>query len=499
MVSMTRVALYMRCSTEEQATEGLSIEGQRSLLHVYCKARGLEIAEEYVDEGRSGRSADRPEFQRMIATAKGRQRPWDMVLVIKWDRFARSVEDAAAYKSVLRNRCGVELIAVQQPSEDTATGRLVEGIMDVLAEFYSANLAEDVHRGMREKAKSGRGALGKPPFGYVVTEDDSWAIDEDEAAIVRWIYESYLDGMGTRAIAMHLRGPAGFSQFGEAARRRSWVPNTIRVVIGNPAYAGTRVWNRSRVVIVDGTIRRRPRPEAHHIAIADAHPAIIGTDTWKAAQLLRDSRAGGDRRAAEDYLLRGLLRCGDCGGSLCVTVQRHMRRRKSGCYPYIYTSVVCNRYQHTGECARQGIRYEELEAMVLAEMRGALEPLHDLTFAPPTERRASQTDNLAACLREIPARIDRQVQAYEVGAISLDELKAARDRLRTEEQALRAQLDQKPESPNLLAFTARLSEALALVESGADIHAKRKALLRVVSQITWSKTQNKLEILWRHP
>jgi site-specific DNA recombinase len=496
---MTRVALYMRCSTEEQATEGLSIEGQRSLLHVYCKARGLAIVEEYVDEGRSGRSADRPEFQRMIATAKGRQRPWDMVLVIKWDRFARSVEDAAAYKSVLRNRCGVELIAVQQPSEDTATGRLVEGIMDVLAEFYSANLAEDVHRGMREKAKSGRGALGKPPFGYVVTEDDSWAIDEDEAAIVRWIYESYLDGMGTRAIAMHLRGPAGFSQFGEAARRRSWVPNTIRVVIGNPAYAGTRVWNRSRVVIVDGTIRRRPRPEAHHIAIADAHPAIIDADTWETVQLLRDSRAGGDRRGAEDYLLRGLLRCGDCGGTLCLSVQQSTRRRKAGPYHYVYRAVVCTRNIHTGECARQGIRYEELEAMVLAEIRGALESSHDLTFAPPTERRASQADNLAARLREIPARVDRQMQAYEVGAISLDELKAARDRLRAEEQAMRAQLDQKPESPNLLAFTARLNEALALAESGADMHTKRKALLRVVSQITWSKTRGQLEILWRLP
>lgn len=83
---MTRVALYMRCSTDEQAIEGLSIEGQRSVLRLYCKAKGLEIIDEYVDEGRSGRSADRPEFQRMVATAKRKDRPWDGVLVIKWDR-----------------------------------------------------------------------------------------------------------------------------------------------------------------------------------------------------------------------------------------------------------------------------------------------------------------------------------------------------------------------------------------------------------------------------
>lgn len=497
---MTRVALYVRCSTEEQATEGLSIEGQRSVLHAYCKVKGLEIVEEFVDEGRSGRLAGRPEFQRMIATAKGRQRPWDAILVIKWERFARSVEDAAAYKSVLRNRCGVELVAVQQPSEDTATGRLVEGIMDVLAEFYSANLAEDVHRGMCEKAKTGRGALGKPPFGYVLTEDDSWAIDEDEAAVVRWIYASYLDGMGTRAIAMHLRGPGGSSQFGEAAGRRSWVPNSVRIILGNPAYTGTRVWNRSRVVIVDSTIRHRPRPESHHVVVEGAHPAIVERDVWDRVQDLSKSRAGGDRRASEDYLLRGLLRCGDCGGSLCMTVQRHTRRRKSGYYRYVYRSVVCNRYQHTGECSRQGIRYEDLESQVLAQLReaAAADP-GQLVFSPEQSRKPSGANSIEAKLREIPARIDRQVQAYEVGAISLDELKAARDRLRAEEEALRRQIHKEAAEPDLRPFTAHLSEAVALAESNAALQVKRRALLQVVSRITWSKTRGQLEILWRRP
>ena len=154
---MTRVALYVRCSTEEQATEGLSIEGQRSVLHAYCKVKGLEIVEEFVDEGRSGRLAGRPEFQRMIATAKGRQRPWDAILVIKWERFARSVEDAAAYKSVLRNRCGVELVAVQQPSEDTATGRLV-GSLQVFFVGFGAALKglDNQHMHSRTPAVSGR-------------------------------------------------------------------------------------------------------------------------------------------------------------------------------------------------------------------------------------------------------------------------------------------------------------------------------------------------------
>lgn len=500
---MTRVALYMRCSTDEQAIEGLSIEGQRSVLRLYCKAKELEIVDEYVDEGRSGRSADRPEFQRMVATAKRKDRPWDGVLVIKWDRFARSLEDAAVYKSLLRNRCGVDILAVQQPSDDTAIGRMVEGIMDVLAEFYSANLAEDTHRGMHEKAKSGRGNLGQPPLGYTLV-DDVWQIDEDEAAIVRWIYDSYCDGMGVPTIAQHLREPEAVIQFGDAVRRRTWGPTTIRWMLKNPAYKGTRVWNRSRVVYIDDTIRHRPRPESHHVVVDDAHPAIISTRQWEHVQRLIVARAGGDRRAANDYLLRGFLRCGDCGGPMCAITQRHVRRRKTR-PPHNYTwhGVVCSRYVHTRQCARQGIAYDKIEAMVLDAIRDAADDPRDLTFAPPDTCRGISPKRLETKIRDIPVRIDRQVRAYEAGIISLDELKFARNRLRAEEEGLRTQLAhiqaERAQRPDMQTFTARLDEALQMVLSDAPLHVRRKALLGVISHITWSKTQQRLEIMWRRP
>lgn len=494
---MTRVALYVRCSTEEQATEGLSIEGQRSVLHSYCHAKGLEVVEEFVDEGRSGRFPNRPEFQRMIATAKSKNRPWDAILVVKWDRFARNTEDAAVYKSLLRNRCGVDIIAVQQPSEDTAVGRMVEGIMDVMAEFFSANLAEDTHRGMREKAKTGTGALGKPPFGFRIGDGDVWVIDEEEAAIVRWIYSCYLSGVGTSSLALFLRGPSGQAHFGEAATRRRWGPNTIRVILSNPAYIGTRVWGRSKTLRIDGTLRHRPCPESAHIVVDNAHPAIIDMDAWQAAQNLIRTRAGGERRAADDYLLRGLLRCGDCGGTLCAAWSRF--RRKSG-HKYERRSLVCNRYQHTGECSRQGIEYYRFEALVLEEVQAAAADPRQLVFAPPETPRHPTTAKLEARLHEIPMRIDRQLQAFEVGAITLEQLKMATERLRAEEQAIREQLAGESTKPDLKVFRARVSEALGLIESDeVALHVKRQALVQLIDHISWSKTKNQIEIVWRHP
>lgn len=164
---------------------------------------------------------------------------------------------------------------------------------------------------------------------------------------------------------------------------------------------------------------------------------------------------------------------------------------------------MCSRYVHTGECARQGIAYDKIEAMVLDVLRDTADNPHHLdhlTFAPPENRHGATPKRLKAKLHEIPLRIDRQVQAYEAGVISLDDLRIARDRLRVEEESLRAQLvNTQEEHPDMQAFTARLDEALHMVLSDAPLHAKRKALLRVISHITWSKTQQRLEIVWRRP
>ena len=174
--------------------------------------------------------------------------------------------------------------------------------MDVLAEFYSANLGEDTHRGMREKAKSGMGALGKPPYGYRIGEDDVWVVDEEEATVVRYIFERYVAGDGALAITSYLRSPEAVARFGDAVTRRKWSTRTLQVFMDNPAYIGTRVWGRTRVVRIDGTLRHRARPQDHHTIVEAAHPSIIDRETWDAAQRLRETRAGRPKRARDDYL-----------------------------------------------------------------------------------------------------------------------------------------------------------------------------------------------------
>jgi len=145
-----RVALYARVSSERQDTD-LSISAQLKALREYASRNGCIVVKEYIDEAESGRSIDRPGFKQMVAACRQKAPPFETVLVWKLSRFARNREDSIVFKTLLRKH-GVQVISITEPFEDTPTGRLLEAIIESLDEFYSANLGQEVLRGMRESA-----------------------------------------------------------------------------------------------------------------------------------------------------------------------------------------------------------------------------------------------------------------------------------------------------------------------------------------------------------
>ena len=134
------VALYARVSSEKQAEKDLSLPAQLKSLKDYALRRNWTIVEEFIDEAESARTADRPAFQRMIASAKQKQAPFETILVWKLNRFARNREDSMIYKSLLRKR-GIQIISINENLDDGPTGKLLEGIIESIDEFYSANLS----------------------------------------------------------------------------------------------------------------------------------------------------------------------------------------------------------------------------------------------------------------------------------------------------------------------------------------------------------------------
>ncbi len=159
-----KAVLYGRVSSDKQDVD-LSISSQLKNLREYAARNGYSVVREFVDEAESGRTADRPAFREMVSMARHSPRPFDAVLIWKYSRFARSREDSIVYKTMLR-KSGIQVIAITELFEDTPTGRLLEAMIESLDEFYSANLGEEIVRGLRESASRGFYLHSRPPYGY---------------------------------------------------------------------------------------------------------------------------------------------------------------------------------------------------------------------------------------------------------------------------------------------------------------------------------------------
>lgn len=179
------VVIYARYSYQGQRET--SIEGQLEVCRRYAEQNNLQIINEYIDRAISGRTDQRPSFQRMIADSA--KRTFSGVLVYQLDRFARDRYDSAIYKERLK-RNGVKVISAMEPISDDASGVLMEAVLEGMAEYYSRELAQKIRRGQKICIENGTTLGGQTPLGYKIV-DKKYVINEDTAPIVRRIYAMY--------------------------------------------------------------------------------------------------------------------------------------------------------------------------------------------------------------------------------------------------------------------------------------------------------------------
>ena len=151
------VVVYARYSSDSQREE--SIEGQLRECREYADRNGMTVVGSYIDRALSAKTADRPEFQRMIKdSAKGL---FEIVLVWKLDRFSRDRYDSAHYKHILKKN-GVKVVSAKEHISEGPEGIILESMLEGYAEFYSAELSEKIHRGQKENALKGKNNGGVP-------------------------------------------------------------------------------------------------------------------------------------------------------------------------------------------------------------------------------------------------------------------------------------------------------------------------------------------------
>lgn len=277
-----RVAIYPRVSREEQV-HGYSLDAQLDACRAYAAAHGWEVVREFVEPGLTGTNDKRPAFQAMIAAALAGE--FDVVLVHKFDRLARNRFDAVLYKRMLREK-GIAVVSATEPgTEDGPAGMLVEGMLEVVAEWYSINLSTEVRKGLKRKAANGEPVTGSVPPGYNHEKGTSWVSITEFGARITEAFQEFATGRWS------LRSWAD-----EAYRRRGYRSRTgIKIyssswqeIFRNRFYLG--------VIIYDG------------IEYQGKHTALVDEDTFLKVQAVLDSRpSAGHQRPKRKYLLSGLL------------------------------------------------------------------------------------------------------------------------------------------------------------------------------------------------
>lgn len=424
---MKNGAVYIRVSTDKQ--EELSPDAQKRLILDYAKSNDIIITQDSIfqDIGISGtKSQNRPEFNKMIAEAKTKERPFDVILVWKFSRFARNQEESIVYKRLLKKN-NVEVISISEPLPDGFVGELVERIFEWMDEYYSINLSGEVMRGMTQKVLNG-GYLGYQPMGYTTAKGEVPQIVIDEAKIIKLIFNKFVEeGFGIASVSKYLNDNGIYTRNGNKWERRS-----VEYMLKNPFYIGKIRWNY-------GTHKgyRKTNPEEEWIIVDGSHEPIISTELFEEAQekLKLIKRPTGRRgRIDIQHWLSGILRCSSCGGS--INYHRAIERRNQSAY------FTCRNY-HNSAC--EFTQYTTVQAMEEKFFSGFLNAVENVTFevSKIQTEEIIQLDFSEKELENLELKEKRIKRAYMDGIDTIEEYRENKKIIELERKKIQKKIKEK--------------------------------------------------------
>lgn len=399
-----RAVVYARFSSHGQSEQ--SIEGQLRDCHAFAEREGYSIVHEYIDRAKSARSDNRPRFQDMIKDAAKKQ--FQVIIVWKLDRFARNRYDSAIYKARLKKH-GVTVLSVMERLTDSPEGIILEGMLESMAEFYSANLSQNVLRGQRETISKGKWCGGNVPYGYKPV-DGRLVEDPRTAPIIREVFKRYAAGEQKVQII------ASLNERGLRGRNgKPFTKTSFQTALSNPTYIGQHAWNGA---VIDGC--------------ADA---LIDEKTYLAAQeqLKLHARAPAASKASVDYQLQGKAYCGICGARM----NGESGYGKGGTQYHYYS---CSTRKKTRSCTKANEKKGFIEWFVVEQtVEYVLSPDRIETISAAIIKEYEKEFN-AGAIKELERRLD-QVDA-DLNSLVDDLLsvpKAAKPRIYQRMEMLEAQ------------------------------------------------------------
>lgn len=505
-LSVIKVAIYVRVSTEEQAEHGYSIDAQLNTLRDYCKLYNKEVFREYVDRGISGKEMTRREqLQRLLKDAE--QGLFQEVIVWKFNRMSRKNKDLLEIVDWLEKH-NVHFRSFSE-NFDTSTpmGRFALQMMGAVGELERNTIVENVKLGMKQRARegffNGGSCLGYESVKPTETDRNTLRIVPAEAPTVRKIFTLYAAGKGLRSIANQLNREGHRTNKGN-----TFGSDSIRQIITNPIYIGHIRYNRFE----DWSEKRRKGKTSEAIIVEGRHEPIIDQELWdKVQRLFQEKSKVSPRQQQSENLLTGLIRCPECNTPMVAS--RTVNYLKDG-------TKVTRRYYSCGQfrskgssvCHANSVKAEEAEKYVLKRVKRVLN--HPQLLADITKAANDKLINNQESLRqELPAIVVKLEQladkkrkildVYELEDLDretlgkrLREITAEEHSLSLRKSEIEAGLRQEVrEVPETLLRSLLMRFDLLLEQ--APVEQKKMLLLMAVKEITLTEKKKIDKIILR--
>ena len=477
-----RGACYLRVSTNDQLE--FSPDAQLRAIKTYAKNNNIIIDDDYIfiDEGISGRKADkRPAFQKMIAIAKSKPKKFDVILVHKFDRFARSREDSVVYKSLLRKECDIKVLSITESIEDDKFSVILEAMLEAMAEYYSLNLSDEVKKGMTEKARRGQ-FQASPPFGYKI-ENKELIIIPEEANAIKLIFHKFLyENVSFLGIAKYINS-LGY----KTHRGRLFENRTIEYILNNPVYCGKVRWTPT------GKIRRNYNNE-NSIIEKSTHKPIISETVFEETQKELQKRKEINRKFYKGsnpqnlHWLNGLVHCKECNKTL-------VRNQKFYYQCNGYVKGICN--------TSQMIKISLIEEAVLEQIKKDFNSKIELTVKINSNSfNNEELQIIYSQLEKLRERQSRIKEAYINGIDTLEEYKNNKQDLAEQEKFLKSKLSELENKENIKHKDSIIRENLKtlyeiLIDDKIDMQKKYNISHLLIEKIQFSKASHSLNLEYK--
>jgi site-specific DNA recombinase len=496
-----RVAIYCRVSTDGQEREGTSLDEQEEVCRRHAARLGAEVVA-CISESASGYTLARPgliELRQLLRAGK-----LDAIISTEVDRLSRHLNQMGALFDEVET-AGVQLVLVREPFENTPVGRFILAARAFSAEVEREKIIARTTRGKLRRAQQGQlvQGTGRGLYGYVLSPrgqggDGRRTIHPEQAAVVRRIFRTFVQGRSVHAIAQDLNREGietlqGWETdgAGHRLRRISWHPLTVRRILVNETYMGRTVYRRTKgVLVTDPRSGKRKRqvvtqPEENWVEVPGATPPIIERALWlRAQELLTDSPFRQRRgQAIYPYSLAGHVRCSACQGSLSGSTLSGGPGRNRIRY---YGCRNRNLLDRASRCPSKYVRAEVLERRLVAGLRQVLADPAEIVSAYNYLRVSASTldegalaqarKRLATAEQQVKrlARLARLADDEEVADALAEELKLAVKEKQAAQRVLdRLTAEQHP-LPQIVADPASLAELSERVAAWLDPADKEK-------------------------